>query len=75
MAVVSVQESNGTIDKSKNDDDSSKQLDQIATTNDQNPMLDQETQLIEAVKNAQFFQPNYNPITMQFGSSKEEKKL
>jgi class 3 adenylate cyclase len=75
MAVVSVQESNGTIDKSKNDDDSSKQLDQIATTNGQNPMLDQETQLIEAVKNAQFFQPNYNPITMRFGSSKEEKNF
>jgi class 3 adenylate cyclase len=73
--VVSVQESNGTIDKSKVEDESSKQTEQNSSTIKQAPIMDQETQLLEAVKNAHFFQPDFNPITMRFGSSKEERNF
>ena len=48
-------------------------MEQNSSTDKSTPIVDQEVQLLEAVKNAQFFQPDFNPITMRFGSAKEER--
>ena len=63
-------ESNGTLEKTKVDDDK-EALDDAPSQDNANSM-DQESQLLQAVKNAQFFQPDVNALTMRFDSAKEE---